>query len=105
MPRRQPPGVAERAHPGGSGGFDSISTVFDDCTARGVDSHASRGVKKEIRSRLAAGDLAGAEDAADEPAGEPREAERVAKALVTAARRDAGGDGGSVGPPDEGPGP
>src|SRR5207245_11651683 len=96
MPRRQPPGVAERAHPGGSGGFDSISTVFDDYTARGVDAHAIRGVKKEIRRRLAAADLAGAEDAADEPAVEPGEAERVANALVTAARRDAGDDGDSV---------
>src|SRR3989441_13370829 len=96
MPRRQPPGVAERAHPGGSGGFDSISTVFDDCTPRGGDSHASRGVKKEIRSRLAAGDLAGGEDAGGGPAGEPSEAERVANAPVTAAPRGASDDGGSA---------
>src|SRR2546427_3768346 len=96
MPRRQPPRLAEGAHAGSSGGLDSISTVFDDRTARGVDSHAIRGVKEEIRSRLAPGDFAGTEDPADEAAVEPGQPQGVANPLVATARRDAGRGGDSV---------
>src|SRR5439155_20510302 len=86
----------EGAHAGSSGGLDSISTVFDDRTARGVDSHAIRGVKEEIRSWLAPGDFAGTEDPADEAAVEPGQPQGVANPLVATARRDAGRGGDSV---------
>jgi hypothetical protein len=59
---------------------------------RGRNTHASGRVQKQIGSRLAAGDVADAEDPAREALVEPREPEGEADLLVCPARRDAGRD-------------
>src|SRR5262249_33859251 len=63
--------------------------VLDDDAPGGLYAHAPRRVQEQIRGRLAAGDLADAEDPAREALVEPGEPQSEANLLVRPTRRDA----------------
>src|SRR5882724_1397168 len=82
VPRGNTSRIAEGAHARRPGGFDAVAAVFDDRAVGGRDPHAARGVEEQVRGRLAARDLAGAEDPAGEPLVEPGESQGEANLLV-----------------------
>lgn len=64
--RRDATGVAEGAHARGTSRLDSGGAVLDDRAPRWRHLHGCCRMEEQIRCRLAAGDIAGAEDAAVE---------------------------------------